>query len=198
MLVGELPPLDGRTLLILQAGHVSTGAFDPLEPLCAAAKKAGSWVHVDGAFGLWAAASSSHRYLSEERDGMLTTPDMSRRARGIDLWATLKSLGRSGVAELVDRLCGNALLFEEGLRTEGFTLLNRVCFNQVLVCCQTPRLTQATLEGVQASGECWCGGTLWNGEPAIRISVCSHVTTGKDVERSVAAFVKARAAARAD
>ncbi len=239
----SLPSLDERTLLVLQAGNVSTGAFDPFAEVCAKARAAGSWVHVDGAFGLWAAASQRHRHLtqgmeladswsadahktlnapydngivfcrdrealagamrmsgsyivfSEKRDGMLYTPDMSRRAHSVELWATLKNLGRKGVAELVDGLCDTATLFAESLRREGFTICNEVCFNQVLVSCGSAELTTATLEGIQRSGECWCGGTQWNGQPAIRISVCSYMTTTPDVERSVRAFVKARASA---
>ena len=237
----SLPRLDGRTLLVLQAGNVSSGSFDPFAEICGKAREAGSWVHVDGAFGLWAAASSRHRHLtqgmeladswsadahktlnapydngivfcrdrdalagamrmsgsyivfSEQRDGMIYTPDMSRRARSIELWATLKNLGRKGVSELVDGLCDMAALFADGLRREGFTICNDVCFNQVLVSCKTASLTTATLQNIQGSGECWCGGTRWNGQPAIRISVCSYMTSAGDVERSVKAFVKARA-----
>jgi hypothetical protein len=139
--------------------------------------------------------SGSYIVTSEKRDGMFYTPDMSRRARGIDLWATLKNLGRRGVAELVDGLCAKAALFADGLRREGFTILNRVCFNQVLVSCGSPRTTTATLDRIQSSGECWCGGALWNGEPAIRVSVCSFMTTEEDIGRSVAAFVEARRSA---
>jgi glutamate/tyrosine decarboxylase-like PLP-dependent enzyme len=240
LLTKSLPILDGRTLLVLQAGNVSTGAFDPFMEVCAKARSAGSWVHIDGAFGLWAAASRRRRNLtqgieladswsadahktlnapydngivfcrdrealagamrmsgsyivfSEKRDGVLYTPDMSRRAHSVELWATLKNLGRNGVAELVDGLCDTAMMFSESLRKEGFTILNEVCFNQVLVSCGSAELTVSTLEGIQKSGECWCGGTQWNGQPAIRISVCSYMTTTEDVARSVRAFVKAR------
>jgi glutamate/tyrosine decarboxylase-like PLP-dependent enzyme len=240
----DLPPLDGRTLLVLQAGNVSTGAFDPFTEIVPRAREAGAWVHVDGAFGLWAAAAPARRHLtegaqladswsadahktlnapydngivlcrsrealasamrmsgsyivwSETRDGMLYTPDMSRRARAVELWAALMSLGRSGAAELVDGLCRRASLFAEGLAREGFGIMNEVVFNQVLVTCTTPALTRATLEGVQRSGECWCGGTTWNGEPAIRVSVCSYMTTRDDVERSIRAFTAARDEAR--
>jgi glutamate/tyrosine decarboxylase-like PLP-dependent enzyme len=200
----------------------------------------GAWVHIDGAFGLWSAASRSKRFLthgiekadswsvdahktlnapydcgmilckhrealvtamqmsgsyiqySEQRDGMLYTSDMSRRARAVELWATLKSLGRSGVEELVDGLCDRAQQFAKQLRAEGFHILNEIVFNQVLVSCETPEQTQATLENIQQSGECWCGGAIWNGAPVIRISVCSWATTPADIDRSVAAFVKAR------
>ncbi len=238
-----LPSLDARTLLVLQAGNVSTGSFDPFLEICGRAREAGCWVHVDGAFGLWAAASERHRHLtrgmeladswsadahktlnapydngialcrnrdaltgamrmsgayivySEKRDGMLYTLDMSRRARSAELWATLKNLGRRGVAEMVDGLCDMAALFARRLASHGFTICNEVCFNQVLVTCESAPLTTATLAAIQASGECWCGGTQWKGRPAIRISVCSYMTTAEDVERSVQAFVKARASA---
>ncbi len=243
MRAADLPRMDGRTLLILQAGNVNTGAFDPFAALIPAAHEAGAWVHVDGAFGLWAAASPRFRRLvegaaladswsadahktlnapydngivfcrnrqtlaaamrsagayiafGEERDGMMYTPDMSRRARGIDLWAALLSLGRSGAAALVEELCGMAGLFARGLDREGFAVLNEVVFNQVLVACANPELTKATLAHLQASGECWCGGTAWKDAPAIRISVCSFATTEEDITRSVAAFVTARAGA---
>ena len=241
---GALPPLDERTILILQAGNVNTGAFDPFLPLCQAANAAGAWTHIDGAFGLWARACEStaclttgidladswsvdaHKTLNAPydcgivfcrdraalvtalqasgsyiqpgagRDGMLYAPEMSRRARGIELWAALKSLGRSGVDQLVAQLCLRARQFAAELDAEGFRILNDVVFNQVLVACQTPQLTARTLEQVQASGECWCSGTEWRGEPAIRISVCSWATSEADVARSAAAIVEARATAR--
>jgi glutamate/tyrosine decarboxylase-like PLP-dependent enzyme len=123
------------------------------------------------------------------------TPEMSRRARAVDLWAALKSLGREGVEELVDRLCSLALRFANGLKAEGFDILNEVVFNQVLVRCETPEKTQKTLEYIQQSGDCWCGGTNWMGEPAIRISVCSWTTTENDIDRSIEAFVQGRSLA---
>ena len=241
---GEMPKLDDRTLLILQAGNVNTGAFDPFEPTCRQAREAGAWVHIDGAFGLWAAASKKRRFLTEgvqradswsvdahktlnapydngivfcrdrealtramhmtgsyiaygdHRDGMRYTPDMSRRARSVELWATLKALGREGVAALVDDLCDKALYFTEQLEKKDFTIRNRVCFNQVLVACESPDITSATLEHIQGSGTCWCGGATWEGEPVIRVSVCSFMTTRDDIDRSVRAFVEARALAR--
>jgi threonine aldolase len=137
-------------------------------------------------------AAASYILYSEKRDGMHYTPEMSRRARVVELWATLKSLGKDGLEDLVDRLCGHAERFAELLHIKGFRILNDVVFNQVLVACDTPELTQAALEHIQKSGECWCGGAVWNGEPVIRISVCSWATTGADVDRSVAAFVNAR------
>lgn len=244
--VAKLPQLDERTILILQAGNVNSGAFDDFEPLCLAANAAGAWIHIDGAFGLWARACESTAHLTrgieladswsvdahktlnapydcgivlcrdrhalvsalqandsylhfgEGRDGMLTTPEMSRRARGIELWAALKSLGRAGVDQLVTQLCQRARQFADELEAEGFRILNDVVFNQVLVACETPERTARTLELVQAGGECWCGGTEWHGEPAIRISVCSWATTADDVSQSAAAFVKARSRASSE
>jgi glutamate/tyrosine decarboxylase-like PLP-dependent enzyme len=244
MRVTQMPTLDDRCLVVAQAGHVNSGAFDPIDEICDRARDAGAWVHVDGAFGLWAAASRAKKHLtrgiekadswsadahktlnapydcgiilcrnrdaltlamqataashipnSDKRDGMHYTPDMSRRAHGIELWAVLKSLGRAGVEELVERLCSHAQRFAKDLHEEGFRVLNEVVFNQVLVACDTPELTERTLAEIQRSGECWCGGAVWNGEPVIRISVCSWTTTPADVRRSVAAFVAARKAA---
>jgi glutamate/tyrosine decarboxylase-like PLP-dependent enzyme len=240
MIANRMPELDASCLVIAQAGNVNSGAFDPIAEICERAMNMGAWVHVDGAFGLWAAASRSRKYLtqgiemadswsvdahktlnspydcgivlckqrealvsamqatasyilySDKRDGMHYTPEMSRRARVVELWATLKALGKDGVEELVDRLCEYAGQFADLLRQQGFRILNDVVFNQVLVACDTPEQTKATLDNIQASGECWCGGALWNGEPVIRISVCSWATTSEDVARSVAAFIKAR------
>ena len=241
ILVDRLPPLDPNTLLIVQAGNVNSGAFDPLESLCASANKAGAWVHVDGAFGLWAAASIQKRglikgfekadrwsadayktlnapydcgivlckdrsalanamqangsyiqYSDSHRDGMFYTPEMSRRARSVELWATLKRLGENGVGELVDSLCSNAEYFAEKLSQNGFTVLNDVVFNQVLVRCDTPSEIRRTLQNIQESGKCWCGGALWMQEPVIRISVCSWQTTREDLDDCVQTFINCR------
>ncbi|MEE8440852.1 MAG: pyridoxal-dependent decarboxylase [Spirochaetia bacterium] len=242
IIAAAIPQLDSRTILVLQAGNVNTGAFDAFEEICMEATRAKAWVHVDGAFGLWAAASNGRRYLtrgieradswaldahktlnspydcgivlcrhpdslvaamqargdyihySEQRDGMLFVPDMSRRARAVELWATLRYLGKSGAEQLVDGLCERATQFAEGLSHEGFRVLNDVVFNQVLVACGTPARTQATLAQIQDGGVCWCGGTVWAGEPAIRVSVSSWATTAEDVDLCVGEFVKARAA----
>ena len=239
----QLPPLDDRTLLILQAGNVNSGAFDPFVPLCRAARQAGAWVHIDGAFGLWARACQStaaltdgieladswavdghktlnspydngialcrHRHalasalqadgaylqFSQNRDGMLYTPEMSRRARSIELWALLKSLGRSGIDRLIHQLCQRARQFAGELDDHGFRILNDVVFNQVLVACDTPELTARTLQAIQAERVCYCGGSQWHGEPVIRISICSWRTTPADVQRSAQAFVAARSQA---
>ena len=240
LMIDALPALDDRTLLILQAGNVNSGAFDPIEEICLAARAAGSWVHVDGAFGLWAAAArrlehlcrgigladswsaDGHKTLntpydngivlcrdkealigalqatgaylafSETRDGMLHTPDMSRRARAVDLWATLKYLGRQGVDDLVTGLHRNAVQMSKALERSGFRVLNDVVFNQVLVACKNDDMTTQTLQNVQASGECWAGGTLWKEHPAIRVSICSWATDAEDIKRAAKAFSKAR------
>ena len=240
MLASALPALDAHTLVFAQAGNVNSGAFDPFPEICARARAAGAWVHVDGAFGLWAAASPRLRHLtsgieladswsvdahktlnapydcgivlcrhpqavvaamqntgayivlSEQRDGMLYTPEMSRRSRGAELWATLKTLGRTGAAELVEGLCDRARQAAGQLRAAGFQVPNEVVFNQVLVACATPEATRATLARLQASGEAWCGGSVWQGQPVIRMSVCSWATTPADIDRVVAAFIRAR------
>ena len=139
--------------------------------------------------------SGAYLPLSGERDGSRYTPDMSRRARGIELWALLKSLGKAGIDALVTRLCAHARDFADGLAAQGFRILNDVVFNQVLVACETGELTEATLKQIQRGGEIWCGGTLWHGEPAIRVSVCSHATTADDIRRGVEAFAQARSLA---
>jgi glutamate/tyrosine decarboxylase-like PLP-dependent enzyme len=239
MLAAKLPDLDHRTLIVVQAGNVNTGAFDPLAEICDRARKVGAWVHVDGAFGLWAGASrlkyplyrgaehadswsvDAHKTLnvpydcgivlcrhrnalasalqatgsyistSDHRDGMLFTPEMSRRARAVDLWATLKTLGRDGVERLVDQLCDRAVQMAQTLHAGGFRILNDVVFNQVLIACEESEQTNAVLARIQASGECWCSGTKWNDAPAIRVSVCSWATTPTDIERSAEVFAKA-------
>ncbi len=236
----KLPAIDDNTLLIVQAGNVNSGAFDPFEKLCDIANKAGAWIHVDGAFGLWAAASANqyelikgfenadswsvdaHKTLnapydcgivfckkrsalisamqaagsyiqySENRDGMLYTPEMSRRARSIELWATLKYLGKAGIGQLVDTLCSNAQYFAQRLSDNGFTVVNKVVYNQILVKCDTPKTTQATLNNIQTSGKCWCGGAKWDNEPVIRISICSWQTTHQDLDECVDIFVNCK------
>ena len=238
--VDDVPELDNRTLLILQAGNVNSGSFDNINTLCQRARNAGSWVHVDGAFGLWAAASEELRYLtkgveladswsadahktlnapydngivlcrnrdalvqalhmtgsyiiySDHRDGMLYTSDMSRRARIVELWATMKSLGKKGISELVEDLHHKALYFSKALEEIGFTIKNEVCFNQVLASLGKSDLTEKTLKHIQESKECWCGGAKWEDETVIRISVSSYRTTYEDIDRSVKAFAEAK------
>lgn len=240
ILIDLLPKIDQNTLLIVQAGNVNSGAFDPIDKICEIANKAGAWVHVDGAFGIWAAASKDKYHLikgfekadswttdahktlnapydcgiilcknrsalvstmqatgsyiqySENRDGMLYSPEMSRRARSIELWAILKYLGKEGINELIDVLCDNAKYFADRLIENGFTVLNEVVFNQILIKCRTPDETQETLKNIQSSGKCWCGGAVWNNEPVIRISVCSWQTTKQDIDECVETFINCR------
>ena len=235
-----LPTLDPTTLLIVQAGNVNGGSFDPFKELCCKANEAGAWIHVDGAFGLWAAASSRWNYLTDgmekadswstdahktlnvgydcgivfcrhrellaealqaggsyivystdNRDGMLYTTEMSRRARAIPLWALLKHLGREGVEALIDRLCENADYFAQELQNNGFTVINPVFFNQFLVKCDNFEKTRSLLRAIQNSGICWCGGSTWNGEDVIRISVSSYRTNRADIDASVRVFSEA-------
>lgn len=240
IIVEDFPELDDHTLLILQAGNVNSGAFDDFETLCLRARDAGAWVHVDGAFGLWAIASQelnhntkgiefadswsvdAHKTLnapydngiifcrnrdaltkalhmtgsyiiySEQRDGMLYTPDMSRRARIVELWATLKSLGKKGISELVEDLHHKAKYFAKALEENGYSVKNEVCFNQVLVSLGSSVQTEKALKFIQESKECWCGGAIWANEVVIRISVCSYRTTYEDIDRCVRTFAKAK------
>lgn len=234
-----LPGITGPSIVCIQAGNVNTGAFDPAADLCAAAHEAGAWVHVDGAFGLWAAASPERSYLTAglaEADSWATdahkwlnvpydcglvfcrsaadlvasmatssaaylmqdegrapdhyTPEMSRRARGVEVWAALRSLGRSGLANMIERTCRHAASFAEGLREAGYQVLNDVVLNQVLVAFGDAETTRRVIAGVQAEGTCWCGETVWQGRTAMRISVSSWATTEADVERCLAAIVR--------
>jgi glutamate/tyrosine decarboxylase-like PLP-dependent enzyme len=243
MRADAFPDISGPTIVCLQAGNVNTGAFDPAEAILPRAKAAGAWVHVDGAFGLWAAASpryahllagyagadswatDAHKYLntpydsglafvrdpqtlraamavsaayiptSPVRDPMDYTPELSRRARGVDVWASLRSLGRAGVAELVERTCRHARRFADGLQEAGYPILNDVVLNQVLVSFGEAATTQRVIAAVQRDGTCWAGGTVWQGHTAMRISISSWQTTDADVERSLAAMIRI---ARAD
>jgi glutamate/tyrosine decarboxylase-like PLP-dependent enzyme len=118
------------------------------------------------------------------------TPEASRRTRGVEVWAALRSLGRNGVAELVARTCRHARRFADGLRDAGYEILNDVCLNQVLVSFGTSEQTMQVTADVQRDGTCWCGGTVWKGRAAMRISVSSWATTDDDVARSVDAMVR--------
>jgi glutamate/tyrosine decarboxylase-like PLP-dependent enzyme len=238
MRADALPPLDEQTIVCIQAGNVNTGAFDPANEICTRAREAGAWVHVDGAFGLWAAVSplyaplldgmqqaeswaiDCHKWLNVPYDSGIVvvrepehlrralswgsaayltqgsgrepwqfTPDASRRARGIELWAAMRSLGRSGLREMIERNCRQARLFADRLRSAGVRVLNEVVLNQVLVLFGSPEETQRVIAEVQADGTCWCGGTVWQGQTAMRISVSSWATTDEDVDRSVDAMV---------
>ena len=236
------PALNGPTIVCLQAGNVNTGAFDPATELISLARAAGAWTHVDGAFGLWAAASphyaalmegyaaadswatDGHKYLNTPYDSGLAfvrdpqplraamsvaaaylptggaiepmelTPEMSRRARGVEVWAALRSLGRAGVANLVEQSCRQARRFAEGLRAAGYEILNDVVLNQALVSFGDDARTQRVMAGIQREGTCWAGGTVWQGRAAMRISVSSWRTTDADVERSLAAMLRVASA----
>jgi glutamate/tyrosine decarboxylase-like PLP-dependent enzyme len=235
----RLPHLSSTTIVCIQAGNVNTGAFDPAQAVCARALEAGSWVHVDGAFGIWAAAAprrahlaagleladswatDGHKWLNVPYDcGVVLvrdpknleaamsasaatylaqgaarhpfryTPEMSRRARGVEVWAALRSLGRAGLAELIERTCRHATRFAEGLREAGYAILNDVVLNQVLVSFGDAETTNRVIAAIQEDGTCWCGGTVWQGRPAMRISVSSCATTEDDVEQSLAAMIR--------
>jgi len=241
MRADAVPDLDERTILCVQAGNVNTGAFDPAAEIIPRAKEQGAWVHVDGAFGLWAATSPHYRNLTEgfaladswatdghkwpnigydcgialvrepdvlraamsiqasylalgeHREPSDYNPELSRRARGVELWAGLRSLGRSGMAEIVERTSAHARRFAEGLRAAGFAVLNDVVINQVLVDFGSAEKTLRTIARIQTEGTCWCGSTVWQGKTAMRISVSSWATSVEDVERSLAAMLKAAA-----
>ena len=134
--------------------------------------------------------SAAYLQAGAPREPMYQTPDASRRARGVELWAALKSLGRSGLADLIERSCAHARRFASGLREAGFEVLNDVVINQVLVCFGSDAATHEVIRCVQEDGTCWCGGTEWQGRAAMRISVSSWATSEEDVERSPAAIVR--------
>jgi len=239
MRADHLPPLEGPTIVCLQAGNINTGEFDPFGEICPVARAAGAWLHVDGAFGLWARAApqlapladgveladswatDAHKWLNVPYDSGLAfvrepgalpaamaitaeylpahqverspadfTPELSRRARGVEVWAALRSLGRSGLAELFERNCRQARRFAALLAAAGYEILNDVVLNQVLVSFGSPDTTQRVIDAIQADGTCWCGGTVWQGRKAMRISVCSWATTDADVELSAMAMLR--------
>jgi glutamate/tyrosine decarboxylase-like PLP-dependent enzyme len=146
----------------------------------------------DGA-ALRASMGITAAYLEpgNRREPMHHTPEASRRARGVELWAALKSLGRSGLRELIERTCAHAQNFAAGLRDAGFEVLNEVAINQVLVSFGSPDATRGVIRRVQEDGTCWCGGTVWQGKTAMRISVSSWATSSNDVERSLGAIIRA-------
>jgi glutamate/tyrosine decarboxylase-like PLP-dependent enzyme len=239
MRADALPKISGPTIVCAQAGNVNTGAFDPLEEIVAKANDAGAWVHVDGAFGLWAAAAPAHAHLvrgiagadswatdahkwlnvpydsglafvrdpgplraamgvtaaylpdSMMREPAAHAPELSRRARGVAVWAVLRALGRSGLAELIERDCRHATRFAEGLRDAGFEILNEVVLNQVLVSFGDEEKTRRLVAAIQEDGTCWAGVTVWQGRTAMRISVSGWSTTDDDVERSLTAMLRA-------
>ena len=238
MRADKLPRLSENSLVCIQAGNVNTGAFDPAKEICTRAREAGAWVHVDGAFGLWAGASPQYKHLvsgfelanswaadahkwpninydsgivlvrdtkalraamtvtaaylqpGTRREPTHHTPEASRRARGIDLWAGLKSLGSKGLADLIERTCRYARQFADGLSAAGYEVLNEVVINQVLVSFGSPEKTREVIRRIQEDGTCWCGGTVWKERTAMRISVSSWATTEEDVEKSLSAIVR--------
>ncbi len=244
MRADKLPQLSKRTIVCIQAGNVNSGAFDPAAEICERAHAREAWVHVDGAFGLWAAVSPKYRHLTAgfeqadswatdahkwpnvsydsgivlvkkgmalraamtmtaayleagaRREPMYHTPEASRKARGVELWAALKALGREGLCSLVERTCAHAQRFAEGLRDAGFEVLNDVVINQLLVSFGGSEATQKVIRAVQEDGTCWCGGTTWQGKSAMRISVSSWATTEADVETSLKAIVRVARACR--
>ena len=239
MRADALPHMNDQTILCLQAGNVNTGSFDPAGAICPEARAAGAWVHVDGAFGLWAAVSPQYRHLvhgveladswatdahkwpnigydcgialvrnpaalkaamsiqaaylmqGERREPSHYNPELSRRARGVELWAGLRSVGQSGMAHIVERTCSHARRFAAGLRAAGYQVLNDVVINQALVSFGSAERTLRTVARLQEEGTCWCGSTVWQGHTAMRISVSSWATTEEDVDLSLAAMLKA-------
>lgn len=239
--VDALPRLDDRTIVILQAGNINSGACDPFDAVADRVEAAGAWLHVDGAFGLWARASSrtramtaglerahswsvdGHKWLNLPQDSAVyicrdaaavddvfgveapylvkdgpprrhpntLTPELSRRARGVEFWSALAHLGRSGVEALIDRCCAHARRFAEGLSAAGYEVMNEVVLNQVVFAAANEPLTRSALARIQASGVTWLGPTHWQGRFAMRISVSSWATTDRDVERSLEVMMHA-------
>ncbi len=234
----------GPTIVCAQAGNVNTGAFDPLEEIAELASAAGAWLHVDGAFGLWAAASPRFRHLvagAERADSWATdahkwlnvpydsgiafcahpqahraamavtasyleqadpdagrdeldwVPEFSRRARGFAIYAAIRSLGRQGIAEVIEGCCDRARQFAELLgAADGVEILNDVVLNQVLVRFgDHDETTRNVVQRVQEDGTCWLSGTTWHGRGAMRISVSNWRTSESDVERSAVAILEA-------
>jgi len=241
----EIPAMGQDTILILQAGNVNSGAFDDFDTILPHAISQGCWVHIDGAFGLWAAASkklsqlcagmqlahswsvdghktlntpydagvvlcadaealtmalkSTGAYLVQgsERDGMAYAPEMSRRARSIEFWASLKSLGKSGLDQLITQLHEHAVTMARSLaEIPGLEVINDIHFNQIIMALEDDHATQRALEQVQQSGICWAGGSSWFGRKVIRVSICAWTTTPEDIHRSVGVFREACKAAQ--
>ncbi len=212
--------------------------FDPIKKICEAAHEGGAWVHVDGAFGLWAKASpkywhlvegledadswatDAHKWLNVPYDSGLAfvkdaeairsalyltapyfpegdhrepsqfVPELSRRSRGVEVWAALYSLGRKGLAEIIERTCSNAKIFAEGLSNAGYEILNDVVINQVLVSFGSKEKTLKVIEEIQKDGTSWCGGTEWHGKTAMRISISSWATMEEDAKKSLDAMIR--------
>jgi len=245
MIADAVPAVSGPTIVCTQAGNINTGSFDPIAEICSMVRPAGAWVHVDGAFGLWAAAvpgmrhllagfdaadswaTDAHKWLNVPYDSGVAitrdaaalkaamaitadylptetvsrnpsdyTPELSRRARGVDIWAALRSLGRRGVEDLIVRCCSHARRFAGGLADAGYEILNDVVLIQVLVSFGDDETTRRVIAEIQRDGTCWCGGTVWHGRRAMRISVCNWSTTEADVDVSLAAMLACAERAR--
>ncbi len=245
MRADRLPVIHGPTIIVMQAGNVNSGAFDPAPEIVAAAHAAGAWVHVDGAFGLWAAASGKRRHLMDgfaaadswatdahkwlnvpydcgigfvrhagalraamsisadylllgkHPDAIDNTTDGSRRARSFDVWAALRSLGRQGLAALIDRNCDQAKWLGDELAQSGIEVLNEVVLNQVVIAFGSDEVTLRAIAALQEARACWCGGTRWHGRQAMRISVSSWATTQEDMVITRNAILAAAGAGRA-
>jgi glutamate/tyrosine decarboxylase-like PLP-dependent enzyme len=242
-LAEALAERDGPTLVCLQAGNVHSGGYDPFTESIRAAHEHGAWVHVDGAFGLFAAAAPAYRHLTtgfEEADSWATdahktlnvpydcglaivrdlaavraamgmhgdylihddagdpfekVPELSRRARSVPVYAVLAALGRSGVAELVDRMAGHAAAFARGIaELPGAEILNDVVFTQVCVSFGSDKRTRQVVDRLLADGETWMSGSVWRGRAVLRVSVSNWSTTEGDVRRSLSAVARAVAA----
>lgn len=233
-----LPRLEGPVIVCAQAGEVNSGAFDPFDQIVSWARERDAWVHVDGAFGLWALAdptrrhlvrgladadswaADAHKWLNVTYDSgivlvrngehlrrsfaasadylppeggfeaMHHTPQSSQRARQIEVWATLRCLGRSGIADLVAGACRHASSIGDALAEAGLDVLNDVVLNQVLVAAGSDETTRRLIAAVQDDGTCWCGPTSWNGRVAMRISVSGWNTNDEDADRSAAAILR--------
>ena len=244
-LAAAVARISGPLIVCLQAGHVSTGAFDPFPQLIEVARRREAWVHVDGAFGLWARLVDGLRHLTEgieradswgvdahkwlnvpydsglaivahpaahrasmaqhapyllrgegeRRDGMDWTPEASRRARAVPIYAALRTLGRAGVADLVERCCARARQMAGLLRSHAaVAILNDMVLNQVLIRCTGrggENLTPQVIAAVQRHGVCWVGGTEWEDAPAMRISISNWATSEEDIRRSAASILQA-------
>ena len=143
-----------------------------------------------GALPAALAGQAAYLVQGEQREPWQYTPELSRRARGVEIWAALRSLGRSGLAEMIERNCAQARRFAEGLHGAGFEILNDVVLNQVLVSFGSDERTREVIHRIQEDGTCWVGGTVWQGHTAMRISVSSYETTEADVEQSLAAMIR--------
>ncbi len=238
MRADRLPPIKGPTIVCIQAGNVNSGAFDPAPAIIDWAQAGGAWVHVDGAFGLWAAASDQRRHLmhgyeradswgtdahkwlnvpydcgvafvrhpgalraamsisadylllGKHQDAIDITTDGSRRARAIEVWAALQSLGREGLAAMIDRNCDQAKWLAEQLSAAGVEVLNDVVLNQIVVSFGDAERTKRVIAALQEARDCWCGGTRWHGREAMRISVSGWATTEEDMRTTLRSILQ--------